>query len=148
MTPIRHTVRASLLALTVALVGILAPTVPAHVAAQRDDFRYDVAAIMVVNYFDAINAGDYRTAYSYLSPQLQRAQPYAQFVALFWNLDHEELNVDGVEYVGRNSVVSVRLSRFNTDGTAQYYVGTYTVRSGSSIYDSPIVAINLMVNRS
>lgn len=146
MTPIRHTVRVSLLALTVALVGILAPAAPAQVAAQRFDPRYDAAAIIVINYFDAINRGDYRTAYSYLSPQLQRTQSYAQFVALFYNLDHEELNVDAVEYQGSNTVVYVRLSRFNTDGTAQYYVGTYTVQGGFSIYDSPIIAINLRVN--
>lgn len=142
-----RTIRASLLAL-VAFVGIVALPAPAYVAAQTSDPQYDVAAIIVINYFDAINAGDYRTAYGYLSPQLQRAQPYAQFVALFRTLDHEELNVDAVDYVGVNSVVSVRLARFNTDGTAQFYVGTYTVQGGSGIYDSPIVAINLVPNRT
>lgn len=147
IAPIRRFMRGTLIAL-VAFAGIVAGSAPAQVGAQRSDPRDDVAAIIVINYFDAINAGDYRTAYRYLSPQLQRAQPYAQFVALFDNLKNEELNVDAVDYVGSNTVVSVRLARFNTDGTALFYVGTYTVQGGFSIYDSPIIAINLVQDRS
>lgn len=148
MAGIRCTVRASLFALTVALVGVFAPVAPAPVAAQYNSPGVtDSAGIFIVYYFDMINAGNYRAAYACYSPQLQRNQSYAQFVALFRNLAYEELNVDAVEYRGANTVVYVRLSRFNTDGSEIYYIGSYTVREyGPYLRDMEIVAIDLRQN--
>lgn len=128
MSRIRRAVRPSLIALVVVLAGILAVPVPPPGAAQAS-CETDVPETTIVScYFDAINQHDFRSAYSYLSPELQRAQPYREFVALFDNLAIDELNIDGLRYRGADTVVFVRLARTNTDGSMIYYVGTYTVR--------------------
>ncbi|MGW3037438.1 hypothetical protein ACWDCB_40360 [Streptomyces sp. NPDC001178] len=78
----------------------------------------------VVRYFEAINARDYRTAWSLGGRNLDAS--YDNFVAGFAGTETTSVTVHSVT----GDVVAVVLKVTTTDGSTKSYHGTYTVRDG------------------
>ena len=80
---------------------------------------------VVTNYYNAINAQDYRTAYR-LNEQEQSIESFATFKAGFAGTSHDDLTITGVN----GDTVSFDLTAHQTDGSVKTYEGTYTVQHG------------------
>lgn len=76
-------------------------------------------------YFDAINVGDYRRAWELGGKNIQGGS-YTAFAQGFKDTAHDSVTI--VSVVG--DTVEVELDATQTDGTHQYFAGTYTVRDG------------------
>jgi hypothetical protein len=83
---------------------------------------------VLTDYYNAINNQDYRTAYG-LNIQAQNSESYAQFRNGFAGTQHDVLTITGVS----GDTVSFRLTAQQTDGSAKYYAGSYTVQSGKIV---------------
>jgi hypothetical protein len=81
-------------------------------------------AAVVQAYFAAINAHEYRKAWQLGGDHLTPS--YSQFVAGFADTVSDTVDVGPAP----GQVVAVLLTAVQTDGTTQYYTGTYTVRGG------------------
>ncbi|WAP60236.1 hypothetical protein [Streptomyces sp. S465] len=78
----------------------------------------------VTSYFDAINEGDYTTAWNLGGKNLDNS--YSAFVSGFSETQRDEVTIVSVQ----GDTVSVDLVSFQTDGTQRSFTGTYTVRDG------------------
>lgn len=100
-----------------------------------------VAQDVVRRFYGAINARDYRTAYALFDPSW--GQTYEEFAAGFADTARDDLDILGVIAAptpGRY-FVQVRLSAARTDGTRQWYSGTYQI--GGAPGDPRIVAADV-----
>jgi tRNA A-37 threonylcarbamoyl transferase component Bud32 len=82
-------------------------------------------AAVVSDYVAAINAGDYPRAWQ-LDVHQHGLQTYASFQQGFAGTRHDSVTILAVS----GDVVSVDLAAQQTDGSVQYFTGTYTVRDG------------------
>src|SRR6266516_196915 len=80
---------------------------------------------VVENFYDAINAHDYQTAWALLGGN-KLGQTYQQFVAGFARTADDALAVTGVN----GDTVTVELVATQDDGRVRTYRGTYTVQGG------------------
>lgn len=80
---------------------------------------------VVTRYYDAINQGDYATAWTLGGNNL--GSTYTTFVAGFADTVNDRLTVDSVT----GDTVNVRLAAQRTDGTVHLFAGSYTVRNGT-----------------
>jgi hypothetical protein len=80
---------------------------------------------VVLRYYAAINAGDYRKAWEIGGKNLGR--PYADFAAGFSGTQHDAVTITGVD----GPTVAIQLVVTSTHGQRSTYAGTYTVRSGA-----------------
>ncbi|MEU5272569.1 hypothetical protein AB0G77_29375 [Streptomyces hygroscopicus] len=78
----------------------------------------------VTRYFDAINNGDFSTAWDLGGKNLD--QSYSTFVSGFSETERDEVTIVSVE----GDTVSVDLVSYQTDGSRRSFTGTYTVRGG------------------
>jgi hypothetical protein len=83
---------------------------------------------VVENFYDAINAHDYQTAWALLAGN-KLGQTYQQFVAGFARTADDALTVTGVN----GNTVAVELVATQDDGSVRTYRGTYTVQVGRII---------------
>jgi hypothetical protein len=83
---------------------------------------------VVENFYDAINAHDYQTAWALLGGN-KLGQTYQQFVAGFARTADDALSITGVN----GDTVTVELVATQDDGSIRTYRGTYTVQSGRII---------------
>lgn len=84
-------------------------------------------AAVVQEYFDAINAHDYRRAWDLGGKNLGGS--YDAFVSGFSDTVHDTVVVGGVT----GGTVSLDLAAEQTDGTVKVFTGTYTVRGGEIV---------------
>ncbi|MBQ0828861.1 hypothetical protein [Streptomyces tagetis] len=82
---------------------------------------------VVTAYFDAINRGDYSTAWYLGGRNLD--PDYDHFAAGFGTTARDEVTIDGTA----GETVSVTFVAWHTDGSWQTYGGTYTVRGGEIV---------------
>ncbi|GCE02520.1 nuclear transport factor 2 family protein [Embleya hyalina] len=82
-------------------------------------------ATVVARYYDAINRGDYPTAWNLGGNNL--GSTYAAFVAGFSDTVSDRLTVDSVS----GDTVQVRVAARRTDGSVHLFAGSYTVRNGT-----------------
>jgi hypothetical protein len=80
---------------------------------------------VVENFYDAINAHDYQTAWALLGGN-KLGQTYQQFVAGFARTADDALSITGVN----GDTVTVELVATQDDGSVRTYRGTYTVHGG------------------
>jgi hypothetical protein len=80
---------------------------------------------VVKDYYDAINARDYRSAWALVGGN-RFGQTYEQFAAGFEDTVHDELRIIGVN----GNTVTIELVASHRDGSIHTYRGTYTVRAG------------------
>lgn len=78
----------------------------------------------VTTYYDALNSGDYETAWSLGGSNLTTS--YSDYVAGFADTRRADVTVLSVE----DDTVSVNISAVQRDGEVRTYTGTYTVRGG------------------
>lgn len=78
----------------------------------------------VIAYFDAINSGDYRTAWDLGGKN--STSSYSSFVDGFKTTSAVSAEILGVS----GDVVTVRLTTLETDGTSKVFKGDYTVQDG------------------
>ncbi|HVV08929.1 hypothetical protein [Amycolatopsis sp.] len=81
-------------------------------------------ASVVENFYIAINNRDFATAWALGGQNLGHS--YSDFVAGFANTVSDDLTVTSVS----GQTVYVSLTAWETDGTAHYYTGSYTVADG------------------
>ncbi|WP_370217495.1 DUF4352 domain-containing protein [Kitasatospora sp. GAS1066B] len=79
---------------------------------------------VVTNYFAAVNAHDFATAWALGGKNL--AHDYQSFVAGFSTTSLDTLTVTGVQ----GGTVTVQLDATQTDGSHHLFVGSYTVQNG------------------
>jgi eukaryotic-like serine/threonine-protein kinase len=80
---------------------------------------------VVENYYDAINAHDYQTAWALLGGS-KPGQTYQQFVAGFSSTVDDALTITGVN----GNIVTIELVATQDDGSIRTYRGTYTIQGG------------------
>ena len=88
------------------------------------------AANVVMGYFGAINAGDYRAAYATLGATLQAQQSYDAFAAGYANTasaQASQILVGGSRQQGASYDVALVLTATQSDGSIQTYRGTYSI---------------------
>jgi hypothetical protein len=86
-------------------------------------------AQVVRNYFDAINAGDYNTAWELGGKNLggtQYSNSFGPYVAKFNDIKHIDVKING----GSTHEVSVTVVETHTNGTKITYFGSYHVDNG------------------
>jgi hypothetical protein len=81
-------------------------------------------ASVVRGFYDAINSGDYQTAWDLGGQNL--GHPYAAFVSGFANTIHDDLTVTSAT----GDTVTVSVAAQETDGYTHLYTGSYTVQDG------------------
>ncbi|MGN6672025.1 MAG: DUF4232 domain-containing protein [Thermomicrobiales bacterium] len=87
------------------------------------------AANVVLGYFGAINAQDYQSAYAAFGAQMQSQQSYndfAQGFATTKRADAYQIVIGGSDTPGAYQI-ALHLAATQTDGSVQYYSGTYLV---------------------
>lgn len=115
-----------------------APPPPAPVTSQSSA---PSPASVVDAYYAAINAGDYKEAWSLGGDNL--GQSYDQFVA-----GYSGTATDSVDILSSSGdTVTVDLTATNTDGSQQQFTGTYTV-SGQAITGASITQIGAATTSS
>ncbi|MFE3199328.1 hypothetical protein [Embleya sp. NPDC059237] len=82
-------------------------------------------ATVIARYYDAINRGDYPTAWTLGGSNL--GSTYATFVAGFSDTVSDRLSVDSVS----GDTVQVRVAAQRTDGSVHLFAGSYTIRNGT-----------------
>ncbi|MFI1583853.1 hypothetical protein [Embleya sp. NPDC020630] len=82
-------------------------------------------ATVVAHYYDAINRGDYTTAWTLGGSNL--GSTYATFVAGFSDTVSDRLTIDSIS----GDTVQVRVAAQRTDGSVRLYAGSYTIRNGT-----------------
>jgi hypothetical protein len=87
---------------------------------------------VVTEYYNAINAREYRTAYG-LNEQEQSIESFATFKAGFAGTQHDDLTITSVS----GDTVSFDLTADQTDGSVKTYQGSYAVQNGK-ITDSSV----------
>lgn len=87
-------------------------------------------ATVVEEFYAAINAGDYATAWRLGGDNL--GESYAAFAAGFADTLNDQLTVTGTS----GSTVYVDLTALHTDGTLHEYAGSYVVHNGQITYGS------------
>lgn len=98
-------------------------TQPATPRAAASSAEGNPAAV-VVAYYDAINAGDWRTAWNLGGDHL--AGSYSAFVDGFADTLSDTVTITGTD----GDTVSVRLTATQTDGSDRTFAGTYRVSGG------------------
>ena len=83
---------------------------------------------VVTHYYNAINAHRYHVAYR-LNAQAQSTESFTSFRDGFAGTQDDVLTITGVS----GETVSFKLTASQTDGTAKYYSGTYTVQDGKIV---------------
>jgi hypothetical protein len=78
----------------------------------------------VDNFYSAVNSQDYQTAWSLGGSNLSKT--YSDFVAGFDGTAHDAVTIASVS----GSIAQVDLAAEQTDGTTQYWAGSYTVTDG------------------
>ena len=96
-------------------------TLPARQASSSESAA---PADVVREYFDAINASDYRRAWDLGGKNLGGS--YESFVAGFADTVSDTVTVT----MTQGAVVSITLDAEQSDGSIRHYVGTYTVHDG------------------
>jgi hypothetical protein len=79
----------------------------------------------VEEYFDAINAGDYKRAWELGGKNIQGGS-YSSFVQGFEDTAHDSVTIVSVV----DETVEIELDATQEDGSHRYFAGTYTVRDG------------------
>ena len=85
---------------------------------------------VVMGYFGAINAKDYRAAYAALGATLQAQQSYDAFVAGYANTasaQPSQIVIGGSTQQGVSYEVTLVLTATQSDGATQTYKGTYSI---------------------
>ncbi|MFE5332661.1 nuclear transport factor 2 family protein [Embleya sp. NPDC056575] len=82
-------------------------------------------ATVVARYYDAINRGDYATAWTLGGSNL--GSTYTTFVAGFSDTVSDRLTIGSVS----GDTVQVRVAAQRTDGSVRLYAGSYTIRNGT-----------------
>jgi hypothetical protein len=78
----------------------------------------------VTSYYDAINSGDFRTAWDLGGKNFSSS--YSSFVSGFSGTRQDTVTIVSVQ----GDTVSVDISAYQTDGTQRTFAGTYTVFAG------------------
>ena len=100
-----------------------APTVTATPAAPED-----LARQVILAYFQAINARDYRAAYNSFGAEFQQQQSFASFAAGFEATERDDVEIVAVEPAAADRYsVTVRLTAYQTDDSIKRFAGAYFV---------------------
>lgn len=101
------------------------PGQAAHVAPSA--YRENIAAIVVLNFYDAINTGDFEYAYALLGGSWRLGQSYNNFVQGFAATAWDDVVVLSTTEGRTSSTVTIALDAYQKDGSVKYFRGTYTV---------------------
>ncbi len=101
------------------------PGQQAHIASSA--YRNSIAEIVVLNFYDAINTGDFEYAYALLGRSWRAGQSYDSFVQGFAATAWDDVTVLATTEGRTSSTVTIALDAYQKDGSVRYYRGTYTV---------------------
>jgi hypothetical protein len=130
MNRMRRPVVACVAVAVAAASAVIGPASPVAAAPAGSGVATSVAvldtspATIVQSYFNAINAGDYQTAWQLGGNNLSPS--YAAFVQGFATTDFDTVTILDTN----GDVVTVSLQAQHIDGSTAYYQGTYTVHNG------------------
>ncbi len=91
------------------------------------DYTVTEPGTVVYSFYSYVNAGMYGEAYALADPAV--FGDYATFADGYATTSYVSVSIDAVE----GDVVSVSLVAEQTDGTARFYDGTYTVTDGTIV---------------
>jgi hypothetical protein len=88
----------------------------------------DLARQVILAYFQAINARDYRAAYNSFGAEFQQQQSFASFAAGFEATERDDVEIVAVEPAAADRYsVTVRLTAYQTDDSIKRFAGAYFV---------------------
>ena len=105
-----------------------APSSPAQSSPASSSPAIASPGTVVTDYYNAINAHHYRAAYE-LNAQAQSTESFTSFRDGYAGTSDDVLTITGVS----GETVSFKLTANQTDGTAKYYSGSYTVQNGKIV---------------
>lgn len=117
-------------------MSVAAAPVPGQqaVVAVSPTHTESIAAVVVLNFYDAINTGDFEYAYFLLGSSWRAGQSYNSFVQGFAATSWDDVIVLATTEGRTSSTVTIALDAYQKDGSMKQFRGIYTVGYDGGIH--------------